>query len=76
MITAVHESFAELPARSINDAFLSLQVCMENTILRDGGNDYKIPYMNKRKLERERRLPVSIFAAQETVAKIESRAQN
>ena len=44
--------------------------------MRDGENDYKIDHMNKRKLERERRLPVSIVAAQETVAKIKSRAQN
>ncbi|MCP4504233.1 MAG: hypothetical protein GY822_30290 [Deltaproteobacteria bacterium] len=49
---------------------------MESTILRDGGNDYKIPHINKRKLERERRLPVSIVAAQETAAKIEICAQN
>ena len=46
---------------------------MEQTILNDGGNDYKIPHLNKRKLEREGRLPVSITASDDVVAKIESR---
>ena len=73
LITAVAESYSELPSRIINNVFLTLQVCMENTILKDGGNDYKITHLNKRKLERENRLPVSIIATRETLAKIESR---
>ena len=48
------------------------QACMEQTILHDGGNDYKIAHLNKRKLEREGRLPVSITASDKVVVKIES----
>ena len=50
-----------------------LQVCMEETILNDGGNNYKIRHMNKNKLEREGRLPVSIVASPDVMDKIGSK---
>ena len=46
---------------------------MEETILNDGGNNYKIRHMNKNKLEREGRLPVSIVASPDVMDKIGSK---
>ena len=75
LIAAVEDSFSRLKHVSLNNVFFTLQICMEQTILKDGGNDYKIRHINKTKLEREGRLPVSITASDEVLVKIESRLQ-
>jgi len=42
--------------------WLTLQTCMNNIVENDGGNNYKIKHMGKRKLEREGLLHRIIFA--------------
>ena len=46
---------------------------MEQTIINNGSNNYRIQHINKRKLERENRLPVSIVASDEVMAKLNER---
>ncbi|KAE8886581.1 hypothetical protein PF005_g8050 [Phytophthora fragariae] len=60
LIAAVTESYWELPMRTINATFLSLQGSMDDCIAQDGDNNYKPRHMKKAKLEREGRLPMSI----------------
>ena len=45
---------------------------MEKIILNDGGNDFKLPHMNKAKLMRLNRLPISIQASEEVMTKIQA----
>ncbi|KAG3182273.1 hypothetical protein PC128_g14738 [Phytophthora cactorum] len=59
-IAAVTEVYWELPARTINSTFLSLQGSMDDCIAQGGDNNYKPRHMKKDKLRREGRLPVSI----------------
>ena len=47
----------EFDPAKINRTWLTLQSCLNEILLNDGGNEYKIPHMNKAKLEREGRLP-------------------
>lgn len=56
LIAAVTESYWELPMRTINATFLSLQGSMDDCIAQYSDNNY----MKKAKLEREGRLPMSI----------------
>mmetsp|Transcript_14806 Transcript_14806/g.21169 ORF Transcript_14806/g.21169 Transcript_14806/m.21169 type:complete len:280 (-) Transcript_14806:44-883(-) len=60
LISAVYESFEALRWSKLNNIFLTLQKVMEVCILHDGRNDYKLPYMSKRKLEKLGQLPMSI----------------
>lgn len=56
LIEAITESYWELPARTNNAAFLSLQDSMDQCIQQRGDNAYKPRHMKKAKLEREGRL--------------------
>ena len=73
LVQATVESFVELDSYKLNDIFLTLQICMEQTIINDSGNNYKIRHINKRKLERENRLPVSIVVSNKVMAKLNER---
>jgi hypothetical protein len=42
---------------NLNRVFLTLQMCMKEVMRIGGGNRYRNPHMNKRRLEREGRLP-------------------
>lgn len=57
IIDCVYKSFEEYPSHKINRLWLTLQSCLNEIILQNGGNDYSIPHMAKEKLEREGRLP-------------------
>ena len=51
------QKYEEYPAKKINRVWLSHMLVM-NEILKDyGGNNFRIPHMNKEKLERDNRLP-------------------
>ncbi|KAE9004658.1 hypothetical protein PR002_g17002 [Phytophthora rubi] len=65
LIEAITESYWELPARTINAAFISLQDSMDQCIKQRGDNAYKPRHMKKAKLEREGRLPLSIRCSDE-----------
>ena len=68
LIDAVKEAHHEYPPNKINRMFVTMQTVFNETLLDDGGNDYKIPHMNKEKLEREGRLPV-VLPVDEIVSK-------
>jgi hypothetical protein len=51
LIDIVEDSFSELSYKKLDNIFLTLQCCMEKVLLDNGGNNYKIPHMSKRKLE-------------------------
>ena len=57
IISMVEAAYAECPANKINCIWLTLQSVHNEIIDCHGGNDYKLPHMNKEKLEREGRLP-------------------
>lgn len=70
LIEAVEESFNKLQKSKLNNTFLSLQLAMEQVILVDGDNNYKLRHMSKEKLEREGKLEVSITISDELQQKL------
>uniref|UniRef100_H3GNH2 DUF7769 domain-containing protein n=1 Tax=Phytophthora ramorum TaxID=164328 RepID=H3GNH2_PHYRM len=60
LIEVVVSSYWELPMRTINAAFLSVQGSLGDSIAQAGDNNYKPRHMKKEKLRREGRLSVSI----------------
>ena len=70
LITAVQDSFQQLHHSTLNNTFLTLQTCMEQVILHNGNNNYKIRHMSKQRLEREGRLPLSIDCSQDLLDRL------
>ena len=70
LVAAVQETFLFLQTKKLNNVFLTLQKVMETIILKDGGNEYKLPHMSKEKLERNGELPVSILVSDELLQKL------
>lgn len=64
----MQNAFNTLSREKLENVFLTLQKCMESTMIAFGGNDYKIKHMSKEKLRREGRLPVSIRCSDEALA--------
>lgn len=60
LVENVLEVWDIYPAYKINNLWLTLQCCMNEIIECHGDNDYRIPHMNKQRLERLGQLPVSI----------------
>jgi hypothetical protein len=58
MVKAVDDSFLELDRQTLNKAFLTHQQFLEQIILCDGGNNYKLPHTGKEMLLRQGQLPV------------------
>ncbi len=52
LVNAVEKTYGDKKAESIEDNFLTLQKCMESSMKVCGGNDYKLPQMNKKALRR------------------------
>lgn len=61
LLSAVRKAFDEYPSRKINHIFLTLQLCMQETMKVGGSNNYKIPHLKKEALEREGLLPKQII---------------
>jgi len=57
LIHNVEQEFEEYNEAILYRVFLSLQLCMKEVINIGGGNGYKLPLMNKQRLEREGMLP-------------------
>ena len=53
----VEEAYNEYPIAKINRCFLTLQSVLNCIIDNVGANDFKIPHMNKDKLEKSNKLP-------------------
>jgi hypothetical protein len=62
LISATERAFQEYPYGKIDDAFLTLQYCMNEIIKVDGGNSYSLPPIGKQRLRSLGNLPVSIAA--------------
>ena len=65
----MQDSFRLLQTKKLNNVSLILQKAMETIILKDGGNDYKIPHMSKEKLE-QKELRVLILVSNELLQKL------
>ena len=61
LMNKVITCFNMYPHAKLNDVFLTLQCCMNKIIEQNGDNDYQIPHINKRGLERQGILPRSIW---------------
>ncbi|XP_047261290.1 uncharacterized protein LOC124894808 [Capsicum annuum] len=57
---AVERSFDEMKSKQLNHVFLTLLSCMIEVMKDSGGNNYKVPYLNKNGLEREENLPLQL----------------
>ena len=64
-ITVFQESFQQVQSNKLNNNFLTLQKVMELCIIREVKNDYKLPHINKTKLDRGGLLPVSIKCSEQ-----------
>jgi hypothetical protein len=53
----------------LNRVFLTLQGCMIEVMKDNGGNRYKIPHVNKERLEAQGMLPKSLSCDREIVQK-------
>jgi len=60
LIQNVMTAHLECPTNRINRVWLTLMSCLNETIKHGGDNDYKIPHMNKDRLERNGQLPVTL----------------
>lgn len=67
LIQAVMTSFEAYQTTKLRDAFLTLQGCMNCILDIQGGNNYKIPHMGKRSLERRGLLPATLVASQQAI---------
>ncbi|XP_015163525.1 uncharacterized protein [Solanum tuberosum] len=60
LVEVVEKSFNEMKIERLNHVFLTLQCCMNEVMKDSGGNNYKVPHMNKERLERENNLPLQV----------------
>lgn len=59
------QEFDEYDIGKLNRIFLTLQTCMVEVTNHGGENEYKIPHLNKQRLEREVRLSPRIHLQHE-----------
>ncbi|XP_057774932.1 uncharacterized protein LOC130993913 [Salvia miltiorrhiza] len=57
LLKNVKDAYDEYPPEKLNNVFLTLQGCYHEIIKAKGGNNYKIPHMNKDRLTRQGMLP-------------------
>jgi hypothetical protein len=60
IVANVKNKYENYEHRAIRNAFLTLQGCMIEVMKAGGGNKYKIPHMNKYRLEALGMLPKSL----------------
>ncbi|XP_042018924.1 uncharacterized protein LOC121766733 [Salvia splendens] len=60
LLRNVFTSFGELSPQTLNRVFITLQSCLTAILQVHGKNDYKIPHMNKNRLERTEGLPLQL----------------
>ncbi|KAH7867312.1 hypothetical protein Vadar_031871 [Vaccinium darrowii] len=69
LVYAVEKSFEELSPESLDCVFLTLQACMIEVMKVNGGNNKKLPHMNKSQLTRCGVLPSQLQCEREIVEK-------
>lgn len=57
LIAAVEDAYEAYSPKLLNRIFLTLQSCMLEVMKTQGSNRYKIPHMNKERLEKDEKLP-------------------
>ncbi|XP_027109397.1 uncharacterized protein [Coffea arabica] len=70
LIFAVEKSFDELSSESLNNVFLTLQLCMLEVMKNFGGNNYKVPHIRKQRLIKDGNIPLQIGCDKELIDKI------
>ncbi|XP_042065382.1 uncharacterized protein LOC121808885 [Salvia splendens] len=60
LLRNVFTSFEELSPQTLNRVFITLQSCLTTILQVHGKNDYKIPHMNKDRLQRTEGLPLQL----------------
>nr|GLL29754.1 uncharacterized protein LOC109190808 isoform X1 [Ipomoea trifida] len=60
LVAVTIKAFDEISVDSLSNVFLTLQLCMVEVMKKFGGNNYKLPHINKQRLAREDRLPTTI----------------
>lgn len=68
LIRAVHAAYDELSRTTLDNVFLSLQMCMLCILQDSGGNAYALPHMGKAKLRKAGLLPDSLDCTAEVYA--------
>jgi len=68
LIEMVTMCYNEYPTNKINRIWLTYQSCLNEIIKCNGHNNYKIPHMNKDRLERLNRLPTVLDVCEEALA--------
>ena len=53
LIQCVKDAYWQQPIETVENIFLTLQQCMEATMLLKGSNTYKLPHMGKDKMRRD-----------------------
>ena len=72
MIQHIQQTFADYPRQKINQTWFTLMCCLTCTIKCLGSNDYKIPCMNKAKMEWEGALPTVLNVTDAAVPLMET----
>ncbi|VFQ76577.1 unnamed protein product [Cuscuta campestris] len=65
LVLAITTAFEELSHDTLNRVFLTLQGVMGEVLNNKGGNQFKIPHMNKTKMAREGTLPQNLGVSSE-----------
>ena len=71
LVARVTRCYEEYDWRKLNNAFLTLQCVLNEILICNGDNNYKLPHISKAKLEREGQLPMSIHVAEEAIQWVE-----
>jgi hypothetical protein len=71
IIKMVEQTYKDYPAYKINRIFVTLQAIYDNIIVEHGDNHYKLPHMNKEKMERNGTLPRELEVSQDAIDTIE-----
>ncbi|CAN0057340.1 unnamed protein product, partial [Scytosiphon promiscuus] len=72
LISAVKDAWQAVTPVVLNRVWLSLQACLQETMLAGGDNDYKIPHLHKEKLENAGTLPWQLACSEEAWTKSET----
>ncbi|CAA0813548.1 Unknown protein [Striga hermonthica] len=68
LISAVENAFSDYSPMKLNYMWLTLQLCMKEIMKLEGGNRYKVPHINKKRLQRLGQLPTQI-SCEDTLVK-------
>ena len=68
LIAQVLAAFVRFDARKNDYGFITLQCCLDDILIRNGGNDYTIRHMGNERMRQEGILPVRVQASPSAIA--------